>query len=352
MGIFKMSKNNDTEYYGGYITKIRHYDDWDEWIVETCTRMVYVGEDEDGNSIYEEEEYDCSHREYHAERWVYETNLSNYEHFLTRQQFEEVLKRFKYPKFVFVDMHRHYYTKDGDAQDYFWPKTKETIRTITEEHSYKNKVKNSKSIFNFENITKKEAKELKLYDYPNINDMDQNPILSNGFNVTQKEVEAIKYLNGYYGRQKQFRMFVLLFPSNVGIERAFKQQSYWQGGNKNELVVCFGIKSDRTVDWCYAFSWEDQPKLEVETMSMYRNGEKLDIAEYGDWVINNLSKWKRKEFKDFEYIKTQISKTQYIILTVIIMLLDIILGYCLATNDYMNELFKNKKNQLWKRKKY
>ena len=85
--IMVLSRTSDTEYYGGYITKIRHYDDWDEWVERTCTRMVAVGRDEDGNTIYEEEEYDCSYRQYHAEYWTYNTNLDSYEHDLDKKTF-------------------------------------------------------------------------------------------------------------------------------------------------------------------------------------------------------------------------------------------------------------------------
>ena len=73
---FIWGKTEDTEYWGGYAVKIRHYDEWDEWIDRTCTRMVAVGTDKEGNTIYEEEEYDCSYRQYHPEYWVYKNNLT------------------------------------------------------------------------------------------------------------------------------------------------------------------------------------------------------------------------------------------------------------------------------------
>ena len=277
--IMVLSRTSDTEYYGGYITKIRHYDDWDEWVERTCTRMVAVGRDEDGNTIYEEEEYDCSYRQYHAEYWTYNTNLDSYEHDLDKKTFEFIKNRFG-SKMVFVDMHRHYYTIDGDAQDYYWNKTRNTIYTITESHTYVNKVKASQSIFHFENISKKEAKSLGLYEYPNINQRDQVTILKrNGMYISNAEYETIKYINGFYGKPKQFRVFILLFNASEGVIKAYKQQSYWQGGNKNELVVCFGLNPDKTVDWCYAFSWEDDQKMAINTMSQYRNNQKLDI----DW---------------------------------------------------------------------
>lgn len=56
--IFISINESDTEYWGSYMTKIRHYDDWDEWVHRTCTRQVLKGYDKDGKPEYEEEEYD------------------------------------------------------------------------------------------------------------------------------------------------------------------------------------------------------------------------------------------------------------------------------------------------------
>ena len=48
---------------------------------------------------------------------------------------------------------------------------------ITEEHSYVNKIKNSNSIFRFEDISRKTATELGLWDYPDNYGYDMSPIL-------------------------------------------------------------------------------------------------------------------------------------------------------------------------------
>lgn len=329
------ANTTDTEYYGGYIVKIRHYDEWDEWIKRTCTRQVPVGKDKDGNTIYKEEKYDCSYRQYHPEYWVYVTNLSNFEYSLDKKLFEYIKKRFNSPM-VFVDMHRNYYRIDGDAQDYFWSGTRETIYTVTEEHWYENKIKASNSIFKFEEISKKEAKELNLYDYPNINNLDQNPILSKNLFINSDEIESIKYVNGYYGKLKEFRCFILLFNSTDGINKAYQQQSYWQGGNKNELIICFGIKPDRTVDWCYAFSWEDSQEMAITIMNLYRNNEKLNINILSNQIIENLDKWKRKDFDDFKYIKVELTKGQYILLFILTLLINVGICFFILMNEYEN----------------
>ena len=330
------SKTSDVEYLGGYVVKIRHYDEWDEWIEQTCTRMVAVGEDEEGNTIYEEEEYDCSYRQYHPERWSYITNLNSYENYITKETFEKIKQRLNTHS-VFVDMHRNYYHIDGDAQDYFWNKSKNTIYTITEPHGYENKIKASNSIFKFEEISKKEAKKINLYDYPDIYSLDQNPLLNNtNILFNNNDINELKYINGFYGKEKQFRIFVLIFDSNKTIETAYKQQSYWQGGNKNELIVCFSLNPDKTVNWCYSFSWEDDRKMAIKTMERYRNNEILNISEYSEWLINNLKYWKRKEFADFKYIKISLTKNQIITLFILTILCNIGISLFIILNDYEN----------------
>ena len=80
---------NSTEFYGDYVVKITHYDDWDEWIVQTCTRQVPCGTDSKGRVRYRTETYDCSHREYHPDRWVL-TTASNDELYVDEQLYNKI----------------------------------------------------------------------------------------------------------------------------------------------------------------------------------------------------------------------------------------------------------------------
>lgn len=330
-------KTSDTEYWGGYITKIRHYDEWDEWVERTCTREVPCGTDEHGNTKYRTETYDCSYRQHHPEMWVYMNNLCKYEIPVDKELFN-IIKRKLQARMIFVDMHRHYYKIDGDAQDYYWDGKKEHIYTITEPHLYTNKIIASNSIFKFEKISKEEATEYGLYDYPKIINLEQKPVLNKyGFYVSKEEINDIQYINATYGSKKQFRVYLLLFREEQGIEIAQKQQSYWQGGNKNELVVCFGLKPNKIVSWCYAFSWEDTQEMAILSMEQYRNNEYLNISEYSKWLIHNLNNWRRKEFSDFKYIRITLSVTQYIILFFLVVALNIGIAYGLIINEYKNE---------------
>lgn len=318
--------SSDTEYLGGYVNRITYYEPWDEMV-----RVRHTRTDSDG----EEEVYYTWEREYHSERYTYVDNESNWEHYLSKKEYEIIKKRMG-NKTVFRDMHRDYHRIDGDAYDIYWDKTVEHLYDITTPHSYTNKIKASQShtIFKYSDISEEDAKELGLYEYPDINLMNQNPII--GRYASDKDKQRIKYINATYGKTHQFRVY-MLFYEGKDIEISEQQKAYWQNGNKNEFVVCLGTQRDSVV-WCNPFSWCDEPKLEALTRDYFIQNPKVDIDAYGKWLQTQIpTKWKRKEFSDFEYIHIGLSKGQYIALIIIMILLNIGISVFLVMNDIQNE---------------
>ena len=335
MQIIMVSVNaQDTEYLGSYVTKITYYEPWDEMVRVSHTRRVPCGRDSNGNTIYRTETYYTWERKYHSEKYTYMDNESGWEHHLSKNQYETIKKRLG-DNSVFRDMHRNYHRIDGDAYDIFWDKTIEKLYDITTTHSYKNKIKSSHShtIFKHINISKEEADSIGLYEYPPIKIMNQNPII--GKNLPDKDIQRIKYINAIYGKTKQFRTYILIYE-NKDIEISELQKSYWQNGNKNEFIVCLGVIRDSVV-WSNAFSWCDEPKLEVLTRDYFINNPKLNIDEYGRWLQTQMPKWERKEFEDFDYISIDLSRGQYITLIIIMVIINIIVAILLIKNDITNE---------------
>lgn len=324
---------SDTEYLGDYITKIRHYDEWDEWVHRTCTRTYKVG------NTTRTETYDCSYRRYHPERWTYFNSQGCEYPIYFKEDFELIRKKFKSPM-TFVDMKRRYYRIDGDAQDYYWDKQEKNAYTVTEPNSYKNKIQNSKSVFGFEDISKKDAKLLGLYDYPIIEHNDQLPVLSDSIIIDKNTIDAVKFINGMYGAKYQFRLYMLLFKDR-DMDISELQRSYWVGGNKNELVVCLGVDESQKVQWCNAFSWCDTPTLEVKTESYFAEQDSLDILDYTKFVRTMLenNEWERKEFSDFDYIRAELSSGEEIWLLILISLYNIGISIYIILNGFKNERF-------------
>lgn len=173
---------------------------------------------------------------------------------------------------------------------------------VTESHSYKNKIRCSNSIFKFEKINKERANELGLIDYPKIRGYDAPAVLSNDFTVPYHADDLFRKFNAGIAPRSQMRLYILLFDWQRGIEISELQRAYWQGGNKNEFVICIGMDDSGHVYWARAFSWADEQQVEVEVAQELMNWKSLDWEQLYHWLSNNISRWKRKEFKDFNYI--------------------------------------------------
>lgn len=304
---------SDTEYWGGYITKTTYYEPWNEEVEVTKTRTGSNGETET---------YTTTETEYHSEKYTYNTNLSDSEISCTRKEHEEIKHLFgTYPKFR--DMHRDYYTEDGDAYDYYWGGSDLTMYTITEKHLYKNPMKGSKSIFRLQ------GDGSGLYNYPEIIRKDQRVIL--GMKKTLSD-QRLRVLNSKLGKDYQIRIFLLLFPDSCGIDKAIDQRNYWEGGNKNELVICLGIKND-SVTWCYPFSWCDSPEVETRIKNWYIENPKLSIQSLCDFLEPVIKKyWVRKKFSEFEYISTELSGFHNSIIYIIVLIWIVLVFYWICTD--------------------
>jgi hypothetical protein len=181
-------------------------------------------------------------------------------------------------------------------------------------------------------ISKEKADSLGLYDYPEIKNMDQSPIM--GKTLPYWQEHAIRYINSKYGSSNQFRLYILLFE-NKEPEIAELQKSYWYQGNKNELVICLGVNGD-SITWCRGFSWCDEPILEVKSRNYFIKNPKLNLYDYSKFIESNLKYWKRKEFNDFNYISVEFTDRQnwaIIIVTILSTIVALIVAIFNDKND-------------------
>lgn len=315
----------DKEYLSDLVSKITYYEDWDETVMVTHTRTVPCGKDK-----IRTETYVVPERRYHPKRYVYET-VTGETNDVSEDEYKLICYKLNMPA-VFKDMHRSYRSKDGDAYVTSWNRTRENSYPVTWTHLYQNKVKaSSYSIFKYGNMSEEEIKENKLFDYPEIKNNDQNPIL--GFNATDTDIDAVRYLNGYRGPKNQIHVFILCF-NNPSLEVAEMQKVYWQGGNKNEFVVCLGVKNN-TVIWCNPFSWSDEPMLEVKTRDYFIKHPDINFKDYAEWLDTQIDKnWHRKEFNDFNYLSIELSIGWYIAILLIILCYNVGISYWVITNEF------------------
>lgn len=337
MNLIMVSSNeSDTEYLGSYITKVAYYQAWDEEVSCRHSYDCHCSTDKDGRkscSTCYEHAYDV---DYHPEHWTKVSNTGA-EYEISKQSFLELQKQFATQPY-FVELNRDYHSIDGDAYYTDWNKKPETSDIVTTEHTYKNKVQASKSIFKFDVIDEKAKKDWKLYDYPKKLWLYQPMVLGRG--VDYNTDKKLQYLNGYYGVNKQFRMYILFFK-NQSVEVAFKQRSYWEGGNKNEFVVCVGTDDFGKYKWCKCFSWMDKPDLEVRVEGWFnddKNNKPIELNKFADWMPKQIEQhWQRKRFRDFEYLDVEISGTQMMWILIIVGIYNIGMAIWVIVNEFTNE---------------
>lgn len=140
-------------------------------------------------------------------------------------------------------------------------------------------------------------------------DFDAPCILSYqcGYGIVGDDVKALfRKFNARIASQWEMRLYVLLFPAEKGIAISEKQRAYWQGGNKNEFVVCIGMDAAGKEEWSRTFSWADEQEIETQTSQWLMTNPNLDWRRFYDWLKWHLRDWRRKEFKDFDYINVNL----------------------------------------------
>lgn len=285
----------DIEFLSGYVVTAKHYNAWTE-------RVVYYVTVSDGKGKTRQEQR--VRYVHHPDSWSWELNTGHTSS-ISEYMFLNLVSRWGGQTYYFPTYHPNCVAGGGgDAVN--WDKLTEHVETETYEQRYTNPLDHSNSIFRYEEISPEQAREKGLYDYPAIQNMKQEPIQGLGI-ATLADQRAFQLLNAMNGKAYQVHFFVLLFDAAKGLTIAEEQRAYWHGGNKNEFTICLGVEqADEGIllRWCNAFSWMDEPVMELALESWAREqaGKPLNLIAFSEWLKDNLNLWKRKEWKDFAYL--------------------------------------------------
>jgi hypothetical protein len=279
-----------------------------------------------------------------------------------------------------------------------WNGSDDTRKSYVSKHTYKNKIKASDlTIFDIKMVNKSQADSMGLFQYPDKIDGLEYPTILGG-NVSKNIQEKFRNLNGKFGTSNQLRLWILVFE-NKPMSIAQYQENYWVKGNKNELVICIGKKGDE-IQWSHAFSWALSNDLTVEVQNKvfdlftYKDsikksnlppvlpvnkdlkkkvlgkvGEKLpDVIpisnqtaqvispdqvikvkskfpvlneqtwnDYYNYLNENLHRFKRREFKEFDYISVEPSTGWVIFVYILSLLVSVGMSIFVIKNDIKQE---------------
>jgi hypothetical protein len=305
-GVMIGNASDDVEYLSEFPLEARYYEEWDEYIDQTCTEECCC--DEDGNCSTTT--YDCSYVDYHREYWSVRMNTGRNRN-ITKSYYDYLVKLWG-GETTYKDMNRDYHRTDGDMYFIKWDRNFNHIEPKTFSQTYTNKPQTASTVFKFKELDSLERRG--LFNYPKIlNDEQVNCI-----GCTKSDDGYLQKYNAYVGMNKEIKIYIIVFD-NKSIEISERQKIYWKGGNKNELVICM----DRNSEWVNTFSWMDDKTLMVETNELFRDKTltlRDKIVKLDDLVS---AKWNRKHFIDFEYIKISLTTSQVMWIMGIVLFLSI-----------------------------
>ena len=340
--MFQAGRTSDIKFESYRVVSIRHYDKWDEWIRKICTERIKVGKDK-----YITRTYDCSYRQIHHEYWEMTTSDGRIER-IGKENYDYYRKLWGTPE-KFIECNRRYYKIDGDAQEYNWSGKISSLVTVSRKRGYDNYFQSSLSLYSMKKISKDQAKVLGLYNYPRTNYSDnyngiwiydQNPIVTDScswYSPNSLDIRKLQDLN--CKSPKDFRCFILIYPAEkYGPDIVEFQKSYWTGGNENEVIFCIGLSKNQNISWARSFSWSAENRLETEILSEILPGDKF----YMSVMIDKIGKaylsgsWKPLKFSDYSYISPELYTSDYIIIFIITILVNLGLSWYVITNEYRN----------------
>lgn len=276
-------QTNDTEYWTGYVVNVTYLEGWTEHYTTTST-------DSKGNSHTEH------HYVYHSPEYFITDNNGCRIH-VNYSTFEYFCQKFKNKTFTDLFHFSQSSWGDGNEYDTAWDNKNETFTPCTSLHRYTNKIQAADSVFKFPEVSQDDKVAYGLYDYPGVYDYYRCQSVL-GFPGS----DLLDYWNAKLGKQKQIRMWLLNFPDQPAMAGQL-QEALWDGGNKNDLVVCVGTSGGKTT-WCYAFSWSESHDLKQEIRDYVVSGH--TVSEIISFMAAGVEKkWVRKQFADFDYLTVE-----------------------------------------------
>lgn len=323
------SQTRATEYWNAYLVRAEYVEPWSTWVHKTCERCV---ERDTSGRCTREEKYDCSYCDENGPSWTAYDNLGR-SHSISQEHFERLCRTWgKREKVELNRSIKHHFGCGQDGESYVtnFDGVFEHTQPVVTSHSYENKVRSSKSIFNFQKVDPKDVATYGLVEYRPASLFDYNPIFGISNDSASKR---LSWWNAHLGTYKQVHMNIIVFH-NKNISAAEMQRSYWKGGNKNEFIICIGVDNNNKIQWTKVISWTEVEilKLRVERSV---NAMEFNLPAIVDTMAVNVRKeFKRKEFKDFKYISVEPTPFATVMAFVVTLILTVGLSIFFVENKF------------------
>lgn len=116
------------------------------------------------------------------------------------------------------------------------------------------------------------------------------------------------------GPAKQANVIVI-FVNTADESYIHALEGAWTGGKKNDIIVVLGVTHYPKIDWVGISSWTDAQLFKVELRDDITAIGTVDRPKIIQAISTDTMKmFKRKEMKDFEYLKSQIEPPTWVLI--------------------------------------
>lgn len=305
LGMSKCSSEYDTETLSGRVVEAVHTPEWKaEWTeLETYTTTDSKGKTHTHTRLV------TKRRTYSPEWWVETTvgkfaipentfNIISAKHGI-------VVKEGYRPNYDSGDRNDYYsYVKD-DPEFCDYP--------VTTRSSWRNPIKNSKSLHSFQKISDEEAMNMGLPKYPRNDTFTSSRLV----NTDAINIWNWDKMNSAIGEEKRVNVILVKIDS---IDKAKYLQNYWKNGKKNDLVICYNGYNNSPADWCYVFGWSRKELVKMNLQTLF-----LD-KPINDDIIPEIKRIVRKDFEPHEWTmykdEVHVVSTTFVVIAFILMLIS------------------------------
>lgn len=119
---------------------------------------------------------------------------------------------------------------------------------------------------------------------------------------------------------------------------AIKQKNYWDGGNKNEVVICVDVdRNSGRINWVYPFTWGENKRISIDLREDIANMETLNFTAMYHIVDKATEGFTYRDFKQFDYLS--VDPPTWEVWFVYILTLGITIGVLIYghQNEFENE---------------
>lgn len=285
-----VGQTHDVEIWNGEVTsKTRVHDTYTESYDCNC-RTVTRGSGKNQTTTHE---CDTCYRDHYTVKWTSETNLGKF-----------VVKKLDW------ESRSVYNTPDPIAYT--------TIKIgdpVAQPHAFANYVKAVPDSLFHANLTGKFDKLIPEYPCQVYDMYRLNRVLTMGVLVPDLADwnQDISLILRQLGPKKQANVIVI-FVNTSDESYIHALEGRWIGGKKNDIIVVMGVTSYPKLDWVAVSSWTDNQLFKVQLRDDLLKIGEVDRTKMVKAIESNtLATFKRKNMKDFEYLKEQISPPTWVL---------------------------------------